>query len=125
MSGDALFRAILDNPDDDSLRLVHADFLEEHGEPERAEFIRVQIELSRLPAGDPRRGPLAAREERLLAEHGESWMGKLGERVPVWDFDPAFKAAPPRGRVSRPLVDAWRFRRGFVEEVTIDTPVFL
>ena len=45
MSKEAFLKAILDDPDNDALRLVYADWLDEHGEPERAEFIRVQIEL--------------------------------------------------------------------------------
>ena len=36
----AFVSAILDNPADDTVRLVFADWLDEHGEPERAEFIR-------------------------------------------------------------------------------------
>ena len=35
-------------PDDDVPRLVYADWLEEKGEPTRAELIRVQCELSNL-----------------------------------------------------------------------------
>src|SRR5262245_42711851 len=45
---DALLRAVLDKPADDSSRLVYADWLEENGESERAEFIRVQCEVVRL-----------------------------------------------------------------------------
>ena len=47
MSREALFRGILDNPEDDVPRLVFADWLEEHGEADRAEFIRVQCERAR------------------------------------------------------------------------------
>lgn len=36
---------IIAHPADDTPRLIFADWLEEHGEPERAEFIRVQIRL--------------------------------------------------------------------------------
>lgn len=43
-------RDILANPDDDTVRLILADWLTDHGEPERAEFIRVQIELANHPA---------------------------------------------------------------------------
>lgn len=39
----ALYRSILERPDDDLPRLVYADWLEENGESERAEFIRRQI----------------------------------------------------------------------------------
>src|SRR5579872_702669 len=61
--GSLLLRAILENPADDSARLVYADWLDEHGQSERAEFIRVQIELQttpeKLPAGTmmARHGP--------------------------------------------------------------------
>jgi uncharacterized protein (TIGR02996 family) len=44
-----LLAAILANPDDDNVRLVYADWLQEHGDDARAEFIRVQIELAKLP----------------------------------------------------------------------------
>lgn len=45
--GPALLRAILEAPADDAPRLVYADWLEENGQTERAEFIRTQIELVR------------------------------------------------------------------------------
>lgn len=38
---DALLAAIVANPDDDTPRLVYADWLDENGRPERAEFIRL------------------------------------------------------------------------------------
>src|SRR3982750_4314118 len=40
---DPLLAAIIADPDEDTPRLVFADWLDEHGEPERAEFIRVTI----------------------------------------------------------------------------------
>ena len=64
----AFLRAIKDNPDDDTPRLVYADWLEEHGEPERAELIRVQIELPRLwEKSHLQRMHLRDRERYLLA----------------------------------------------------------
>ncbi|QJW96802.1 TIGR02996 domain-containing protein [Frigoriglobus tundricola] len=42
----ALLRTIYAEPDDDAPRLVYADWLDENGQPERAEFLRVQIELA-------------------------------------------------------------------------------
>lgn len=44
----AILTAIRETPDDDTPRLVFADWLEEHGEPERAELIRAQIERARI-----------------------------------------------------------------------------
>lgn len=37
---------ICEHLEDDSIRLIYADWLEDHGDPERAEFIRVQVELN-------------------------------------------------------------------------------
>jgi uncharacterized protein (TIGR02996 family) len=65
--------AILEDPDDDTPRLVYADWLQEHVDPERGEFIRVQVELARLPPGDERRGELLAREGRLFLPNRDKW----------------------------------------------------
>ena len=43
----ALLRAVFAHPDDDTPRLVFADFLDDHGEARRAAFIRDQIECAR------------------------------------------------------------------------------
>lgn len=45
----ALLRAVLREPEDDNVRLVYADYLQENGEAERAEFIGVQIALAKNP----------------------------------------------------------------------------
>ena len=45
---DAFLQSIVANPDDDAPRLIYADWLEEHDQPERAQFIRVQIELAKI-----------------------------------------------------------------------------
>ena len=45
---DAFLQAILESPDDDTPRLAYADWLDEHGDPDRAEFLRVQGLLARL-----------------------------------------------------------------------------
>lgn len=45
----ALLAAIVANPDDDNVRLVFADWLQENGDEVRGEFVRVQVELARLP----------------------------------------------------------------------------
>lgn len=48
----AFLEAICREPAEDVHRLVFADWLDEHGEPERAEFIRVQCELARTDPFD-------------------------------------------------------------------------
>jgi uncharacterized protein (TIGR02996 family) len=67
---EAFLRAIFDAPDDDTPRLVYADFLQENGDEDRAELIRVQCEI-RLKKGMgeyfDRLCQLAAREWELVA----------------------------------------------------------
>lgn len=45
---DALLRAVCADPADDTARLVLADWYEENGEPDRGEFVRVQVELATM-----------------------------------------------------------------------------
>lgn len=44
---DALIAAVCDRPDDDTPRLAYADWLDDHGEGERAAFIRAEVKLDR------------------------------------------------------------------------------
>jgi uncharacterized protein (TIGR02996 family) len=98
---DAFHQAVMQDPDDDGVRLVYADWLEERGDP-RGEFIRVECALAPLPPGHRQRPALEARRRQLLAEHRDAWLGTL-----------------------RGLAYAWDFGRGFVEEVTADAHHFL
>lgn len=43
----AFVRSVVDSPADDTVRLAFADFLEENGQPVRAELIRLQVEVDR------------------------------------------------------------------------------
>lgn len=43
----ALLASILANPQDDTPRLVYADWMEEHGEVERAEFVRLTMRMAK------------------------------------------------------------------------------
>jgi uncharacterized protein (TIGR02996 family) len=50
-------QAIIDAPEDDAPRLVYADWLEDNGQPERAEFIRPRLlPHSPIDAGTGRGG---------------------------------------------------------------------
>ncbi len=44
----ALLAAILAARDEDTPRVVYADWLDENGDPARAEFIRVQVRIAQL-----------------------------------------------------------------------------
>ena len=59
---DSFLRAIGAAPADDAPRLVYADWLDDHGQPERAEFIRVQCELACRQGDRARRTELRLRE---------------------------------------------------------------
>jgi uncharacterized protein (TIGR02996 family) len=84
-----LREAILSDPDDDGPRLVYADWLDEHGQPERAEFIRLQCKHARLyheaisVSGDPE----SERMEQLEKEHGPRWLAEVPKLPGVrWGF---------------------------------------
>lgn len=71
--GDLLLQAVLANPEENSVRLVFADWLEENGEPARAELIRLQVQLINHPIHHKAETgcPLRRREKALLDSHPE------------------------------------------------------
>ena len=83
---EAFLRAICEEPDDDTHRLVYADWLDENGNPERAEFIRVQTELARLDEFDPRVPALLQREYCLRSGQIDAWRAVLGDLVLGLEF---------------------------------------
>jgi uncharacterized protein (TIGR02996 family) len=89
----AFLDSIFETPEDDTLRLVYADWLQENGQPERGEFIRLQVEASRLQAGEAR-AALEAQAKRFSDEHRTDWLAGTG--------------LPPA---------VIRFRRGFPDEL--------
>jgi uncharacterized protein (TIGR02996 family) len=95
-SEEHFMKAILESPEDDHLRLVYADWLEERGDP-RGEFIRVQYALEEVNGDEAQKHQLLFRQQQLLAEHGDRWAKPIAE-----------------------LTSDWTFRRGFVEEVSLD-----
>jgi uncharacterized protein (TIGR02996 family) len=75
---DVFLRQVIAEPDDDAPRLVYADWLEEHGgDPARAEFIRAEIEMAKLPDDHPRWQDMRDRAGKLWLENGERWYGEL------------------------------------------------
>jgi uncharacterized protein (TIGR02996 family) len=71
-----LMRTILQQPDDDSLRLILADWLEEHGDPDRAEYIRLQVRRAGLDELDPEGWRLDYRAVQLSELHHERWLAE-------------------------------------------------
>jgi uncharacterized protein (TIGR02996 family) len=72
---EALIQTVIDNPDDDTPRLVYADRQEEHSDAAHAELIRAQCELARLPARSKKRAAelLERPENAALAEFGNGF----------------------------------------------------
>jgi len=102
---DGFIQSILEAPDDDVPRLQYADWLEEQGDP-RGEFIRLQVELARMTANDPRRLRLAERAGVLLKQHRLAWGAPLLDRLSPNDW-----------------ITSWR--RGFPEGIETDAKTFL
>lgn len=92
----ALLAATLAHPDEDTPRLIYADWLDENGQPDRAEFIRIQCAPDADEAAENRAFDL---EERNRAK----WLTGL----------PQFPGA------------RWEFHRGFPEFLDADIDLFL
>jgi uncharacterized protein (TIGR02996 family) len=106
----ALLQAILDTPDDDFPRLVMADWLEENDQPERSEFIRVQVELAGL-----REPP---RSTRTVAD---GWQPEDGHPSLAMQ-----QAAAPYWALKRCEMELWpRLFRLFDVGIVPDTPMLL
>jgi serine/threonine-protein kinase len=88
-----LLRQIHARPDDDAPRLVYADWLAERGDP-RGELIHVQCELAPMAPGNPRRVRLKHREQQLLAEHRDKWLGDLPQEIAPYELERGFLAHP-------------------------------
>ncbi len=103
--GQALRRAVCAAPDDDLPRLVFADYLDESGDAadaDRAAFIRAQCELERTPWMSKWWRAVSRQERPLWWKHHRALQGEL--------------AAP--GQLFK------RFRRGFIEDVTVGPGAF-
>jgi uncharacterized protein (TIGR02996 family) len=100
-SDTAFLLAILASPDDDAPRLIYADWLDENGDPDRAEFIRLQMRLHRSGSLDPDYADLKARAEDLGQTHHVEWVNQLPQLAGVhWEI----------------------FDRGFISAAKFDTP---
>ena len=99
----ALLAAICAQPDEDTPRLAFADWCDEHGEPERAEFIRLQFEAERHAEHTPARMDAEERLSALLERNRPAWIAG----VPDWALDPKW------------LPEVRHFRRGFLHQVDV------
>lgn len=104
----ALLNAVLRNPDDDAPRFAYADWCERQTDAPtkaRAEFIRIQIEISRLTNEALDNGgaySLRYRESKLLDAYRANWLATVNG-----------------------LADDFVFYRGFVELASLSARDFL
>lgn len=111
--------AVVADPDDDTARLVFADWLQESGDDARAEFIRLQIDLDN---GGPAEGSVE-RQRDLLAGHRAAWLAGY----PPWavaGLERSFRRGFPTAVHATPRQwwrDGDRLRRWLpLEEVSIE-----
>jgi uncharacterized protein (TIGR02996 family) len=111
---DDLLRAVIANPEDDTPRLIFADWLDDRGDHARAEFIRVQIERwnrfgDQKRFSDPDYLQLALREKTLFSLNHDRWMEPLRK-----------KGEPFQSRDTHGI-----YQRGFIHEVWMRARTFL
>ncbi len=138
-----LLADIIAHRDDDGIRLIAADWWEDHGESERAEYIRVQCEIARIeaevgpvkhdhtykpPTSPPLPGPRcpASRLDKVLRplrdrERPLKWKCITFLAPFMWDqpgtsWTVVYKWLPDHVNVNTRYVG---FRRGFVEDVAL------
>lgn len=91
---DAFLQAILEAPDDDTPRLIYADWLDEHGDPARAEFIRLQYQIEETLLDNPYQFVIPTRRHVMTPPAAIT-----PELVPT-------SSAPRRGRSTRSQLGA-------------------
>lgn len=106
-----LLRAVLAHPAEDTPRLMYADWLDEHGRPNLAEFIRTQCAIAAFDESyylsfDNCKMCLSSAIP-LIRRSAELLHAAWGEELLSW---PMVKANPT-------VCNGWWFRRGFLERV--------
>jgi uncharacterized protein (TIGR02996 family) len=99
--GEALRAAIVAEPEDDTLRLIYADWLEENSRPERAAFVRAQVWAAQAEPYSPEALKHNRLADRVSLAQRTEWAKTVSSRV-----------------------SEWRFSRGFVEHVAIHAASF-
>ncbi len=111
MNREDFLQAIAESPDEDAIRLVFADWLEENGDPDRAEFIRLQCEIEMMDMFTSGRRRLLQREWLLVCYFSEKWI--RDDRLHFSRNGYAVRLDSRRGNL---------FRRGFPDVLCFNTP---
>jgi uncharacterized protein (TIGR02996 family) len=84
------FRDIKEHPNEDTPRLIFADWLEEHGDAAtaaRGEFLRLRVLRHHLSTDDPSYDVLKRREGELFTTYRWRWLGPLADQARYWEFE--------------------------------------
>ncbi|HEY1190358.1 MAG TPA: TIGR02996 domain-containing protein [Gemmata sp.] len=98
---DSLLAAIFEHPDEDTPRLMFADWLQENGAPDRGQFVRLQVEGAHAEPLSPKARKYEGAAQKLLDRHAGAWTEHLADRA-----------------------IGWRFARGFIEHVGVNAATF-
>src|SRR3954468_4751510 len=74
------------NPDDDTTRLVYADWLDERGD-RRGAYLRQEVRLAALDGWSDAYRPQERELRRLGEELPSGWLELVGKRYDVWLVD--------------------------------------
>ena len=66
-----------ERPDDESVRLLYADWLADTGELARSEFVRAQCRLASSNLPESEKDSLQAKSKKWLDEYEASWIAEL------------------------------------------------
>lgn len=103
-------QAILASPDDDSLRLAYADWLEDRSDP-RAEYLRLQVSLRSVSAESLEGLAAQAKLLELMSLVPLAWLGALDPPA-AWK---QLRRMGPRVRDTQVFPDALAIARGTME----------
>jgi uncharacterized protein (TIGR02996 family) len=118
---EAFLQAIREAPQDDTPRLIYADYLDDNGDSDRAAFIRAQCRLAHLENSTPEAALLRGQAVSLLREHWEEWVDPVGSFL-----------GPNASRHGEHVLRGPfrpgclnRFKRGFIESLSLDVEQFV
>jgi uncharacterized protein (TIGR02996 family) len=105
---DLFLQEIISDTENDTPRLIYADWLEENNETARADFIRTQCALEQFDPYSPPRIELEDHASELLKKHQVIWQSDIPDWAHLTDSH-----------------DGNRFRRGFLNQVSGNPTKFL
>ncbi len=117
----AFIRSASVEPEEDTIRLVYADWLDERGDDTHATlatFVRLQVHRTRTSFLDPNYPDLLAEENALFQKHKRRWNGRIHRRLAkISSFS---KVDARRGPIR-----SWQYHRGMITQITVTPEALL